>query len=95
MENSGTSGGGGVTVDGRVVVVSRMFPTSEDVEFSEVSVVMSEPTPEAVVADEVVVTVAVVAAAAVSVNRMTSITTPWLGGVCAGSRTPEVLREVT
>ena len=81
MENSGTSGGGGVNVDGRVVVVSRMFPRSEDVEFSEVSVVMSEPSPEAVVADEVVVTVAVVAAAAVSVNRMTSITTPWLGGV--------------
>lgn len=87
MENSGTSGGGGggVTVDGRVVVVSRMFPTSDDVQFSEISVVMSEPTPEAVVADEVVVSVAVVAAAvaaaAVSVNRMTSITTPWLGGL--------------
>ena len=65
-------------------MVSRMFPTSEDVEFSEISVVMSEPTPEAVVGDEVVVTVAVavaVAAAAVSVNRMTSITTPWLGGL--------------
>ena len=84
MENSGTSGGGGVNVDGRVVVVSRMFPKSEDVELSEISVVMSGPTPEAVVADEVVVAVAVVAAAAVaavSVNRMTSITTPWLGGV--------------
>ena len=82
MENSGTSVGGDVNVDGRVVVVSRMFPTSEDVEFSEISVVMSEPTPEAVVGDEVVVTVAVaVAAAAVSVNRMTSITTPWLGGL--------------
>ena len=84
LENSGTSGGSGgdVNVDGRVVVVSRMFPTSEDVEFSEVSVVMSEPTPEAVVADEVVVTVAVaVVAAAVSVSRMTSITTPWLGGL--------------
>ena len=62
--------------------MSRMFPKSEDVEFSEISVEMSEPTPEAVVADEVLVTIAVVAAAAaVSVNRMTSITTPWLGGV--------------
>ena len=54
-----------------------MFPKSEEIEFSEISVVMSESTPEAIVADEVVVSVA----AAFSVDRMTSITTPWLGGV--------------
>lgn len=62
---------------GYPVVASRMFPKSEEIEFSEISVVMSESTPEAIVADEVVVSVA----AAVSVDRMTSITTPWLGGV--------------
>ena len=93
LENSGTRGGRVVDVGGKVVAVSGKFSTSEDVEFSDVSVVMSEPIPTAVVDDEVVVTVVAVAAA--SVNRMTSITTPWLGGRCAGSRTPEVLTEVT